>query len=270
MSRLEIKNLSCGYPARTVLKNVSLVAEPGQILVLLGANGAGKTTLFRTLSGQLPPLSGSFQLADEDFGTLSVQERVRELAVMPQSESRDWPLTVEEAVRLGRAPHRGWLFPLNAEDHRIVAESITRTCLEELRDRPITELSGGEWRRVILARALAQEAKVLLLDEPTAGLDLKYQHEVLHLAQSLTHDRQLTTILSLHDLNLAALFADVIALLGDEELIAVGPPEEVLTEAMIERAFGIPVSILEHPVYGSPLIAANLEKNHLKNDTSLD
>jgi iron complex transport system ATP-binding protein len=147
------------------------------------------------------------------------------------------------------------VFPLTKEDHQIVDGAIKRTCLDELRDRPITELSGGEWRRVILARALAQKAKVLLLDEPTAGLDLKYQHEVLHLVQSLTHDRQLTTILSLHDLNLAAQFADVIALLGDEELIAVGSPAEVLTESLIERAFGIPVSILQHPVYGSPLIA---------------
>ncbi|MDC0261943.1 ABC transporter ATP-binding protein [Planctomycetaceae bacterium] len=255
MSQLKIENLCCGYPSRTVLKNVTLTAEPGKTLVLLGANGAGKTTLFRTLSGQLPPLSGSFQLADEDFRSFPLKQRVRELAVMPQSESRDWPLCVEEAVRLGRAPHRGWIFPLTKEDHHIIDDAIKRTCLDELRDRPITELSGGEWRRVILARALAQEAKVLLLDEPTAGLDLKYQHEVLHLVQSLTHDRQLTTILSLHDLNLAALFADVIALLGNEELIAVGTPAEVLTESLIERAFGIPVTILQHPVYGTPLIA---------------
>lgn len=255
MSSLKIENLSCGYPTRTVLKNVTLTAEPGKMTVLLGANGAGKTTLFRTLSGQLAPLSGSFQLGDQEIGSYSLQERVRELAVMPQSESRDWPLSVEEAVNLGRAPHRGWLFPLTAEDHRIVDDAISRTCLEELRERPITELSGGEWRRVILARALAQEARFLLLDEPTAGLDLKYQHEVLQLVQSITHDRKLTTILSLHDLNLAALFADVIALLGDEELIAVGAPEEVMTEQLIERAFGISVSILKHPVYGTPLIA---------------
>ncbi|MBD3674380.1 MAG: ABC transporter ATP-binding protein [Planctomycetaceae bacterium] len=255
MSSLRIENLSCGYPSRTVLKHVTLTAEPGKMTVLLGANGAGKTTFFRTLSGQLPPLAGSFRLADREFGSYSLQDRVRELAVMPQSESRDWPLTVEEAVNLGRAPHRGWLFPLTEEDHRVVEEAIVRTCLEELRERPITELSGGEWRRVILARALAQEARYLLLDEPTAGLDLKYQHEVLHLIQSITHDRKLTTVLSLHDLNLAALFGDEIALLGDESLIAVGPPADVLTEDLIQHAFGIPVSILKHPVYGTPLIA---------------
>lgn len=255
MSRLIIEQLSCGYPARTVLKDVSLTAEPGKMTILLGANGAGKTTLFRTLSGQLPPLSGSFRLADQQIGTLSLKQRVREVAVMPQSESRDWPLSVEEAVRLGRAPHRGWLFPLNADDHRVVEDALRRTCLEELRDRPITELSGGEWRRVILARALAQEARILLLDEPTAGLDLKYQHEVLDLIQSITHDRKLTTVLSLHDLNLAALFGDEIALLGKDSILAVGPPTEVLTEEFIQQAFGIPVSILKHPVYGTPLVA---------------
>lgn len=255
MSRLQLDNLSCGYPQRTVLKDITLTAEPGKMLVLLGANGSGKTTLFRTLSGQLPPLSGSVSLGERKLGSLTLRERVREVAVMPQTESRDWPLSVEEAVRLGRAPHRGWLFPLTAEDRQIVEQALQRACLEELRDRPITELSGGEWRRVILARALAQEAKVLLLDEPTAGLDLKFQQEVLHLIQSITHEQQLTTMLSIHDLNQAAVFADEVALLGNAELLAFGSPAEVLNEELIERAFGIDVTILEHPVYHTPLIA---------------
>jgi iron complex transport system ATP-binding protein len=255
MSQLKLDNLSCGYPQRTVLQNITLTAEPGKMLILLGANGAGKTTLFRTLSGQLPPLAGSISLGDRQLNSLRLRERVREMAVMPQTESRDWPLSVEEAVRLGRAPHRGWLFPLTAEDHQVVEQALQRACLEELRDRPITELSGGEWRRVILARALAQEAKVLLLDEPTAGLDLKFQQEVLHLIQSITHEQQLTTMLSIHDLNQAAVFADEIALLGNAELLAIGPPTDVLNEELIERAFGIDVRILAHPVYGTPLVA---------------
>lgn len=255
MSRLKLDKLSCGYPSRTVLQNVTLIAEPGKMLVLLGANGAGKTTLFRTISGQLSPLSGTIHLGQHQLSSLSHRERVREMAVMPQSESRDWPLSVEEAVRLGRAPHRGWLFPLTSNDYQIVEQALQRTSLIELRNRPISELSGGEWRRVILARALAQEAQVLVLDEPTAGLDLKYQQEVLHLIQSITHEQQLTTILSLHDLNLAALFADEIALLADGGLLAVGSPEEVLSEEFIEQTFGIDVRILEHPVYGTPLVA---------------
>lgn len=255
MKQLKLIELSCGYPARTVLRNVTLTAEPGKMLVLLGANGAGKTTLFRTISGQLAPLSGTIHVGQHPLSSLTHRERVREMAVMPQTESRDWPLSVEEAVRLGRAPHRGWLFPLTAYDYQIVEQAMQRIALIELRNRPITELSGGEWRRVILARALAQEAEVLVLDEPTAGLDLKYQQEVLHLIQSITHEQQLTTILSLHDLNLAALFADQIALLAKGELLAVGSPGEVLNEELIERAFGIDVTVLEHPVYGTPLVA---------------
>jgi iron complex transport system ATP-binding protein len=178
----------------------------------------------------------------------------QQVALMPQTERRDWPLTVAESVRLGRAPHRGWLLPYTVDDRRIVEAALERAGLCALRDRPITELSGGEWRRMVLARALAQQAQVLLLDEPTTGLDLKYQVEVLRLIRELAGAQNLIVILTLHDLNHASLYGDRLALLYERSLVALGPPANVLTADQISRVFGIPVTVTQHPVYGTPLV----------------
>jgi len=259
MTTIEARDLCCGYGARRVLESLSLAAHSGQVLALLGPNGSGKTTLLRSLSRLLRPRHGSVCLHGRDIWRSSAVEIARSVALMPQSERRDWPLTVAESILLGRAPHRGWLLPYRHEDQDIVESALRRTGLCALRDRPITELSGGEWRRMVLARALAQEAQVLLLDEPTAGLDLKYQVEVLRLIRDLAtdraaHGRELVVILTLHDLNHAALYADRIAVIADHSLAALGTPGEVLTAEFVSRVFGIPVTVTRHPVYGTPLV----------------
>ena len=254
MSALEARTLTCGYDRRPVIESLSLSARAGEVLVLLGPNGAGKTTLLRALARLLRPQAGSVFLGDRDIWRYRAHEAAQRVALMPQTERRDWPLTVEESVRLGRGPHRGWLLPYTAQDRQIVESALAGTGLGELRQRTITELSGGEWRRMIFARALAQEASIVLLDEPTAGLDLKYQHEVLKLARQLARHRGLTVVLTLHDLNHAALYGDRLAVIAEQSLIALGPPQDVLTADMIRRVFGICATVVPHPVYGTPMV----------------
>ncbi len=266
MPTLSADNLDCRYGRRQALDACSLTAEAGEVLVVMGANGSGKTTLLRALSRSIRPHRGTVLLHERDIWSAPATDMAREIALMPQSERRDWPLTVEEAVSLGRLPHRGWLRPLSTADRATIQQSLEALALVDLRDRPITELSGGEWRRVILARALAQQAGVLLLDEPTNGLDLRFQVEVLRLVRQLAKQQGLSIVLTLHDLNLAAVHADRIALLARRTLLACGTPHEVLTPQRIAETFGIPVTVIPHPVYGTPLVVPLLEENDLVRD----
>jgi iron complex transport system ATP-binding protein len=256
---LATQDLTCGYGQRTVLEALSLETRAGEVLVLLGPNGAGKTTLLRAFARFIRPTGGKVLLQERDVWQTSAAAASRELALMPQTERRDWPLSVEESVLLGRAPHRGWLLPYSAEDRQVVAFALHSTGLESLRERPITELSGGEWRRMIFARALAQQASVLLLDEPTAGLDLKYQHEVLNLAAHLAKERGLTVVLTLHDLNHAALYGNRLALISERSVVAIGPASEVITPELLQRVFDVRVTVVPHPVYGTPLAIPLME-----------
>ncbi|MDB5339722.1 MAG: yusV [Planctomycetaceae bacterium] len=260
MNTLHAKDITCGYDQRKVLESLSLSATAGEVLVLLGPNGAGKTTLLRALARFLRPMSGTVLLDNQDLWTLRREAAAQRIALMPQSERRDWPLTVEESIQLGRAPHRGWYVPFNAEDALIVESALASTGLLELRERPITELSGGEWRRMVFARALAQQANVLLLDEPTAGLDLKYQHEVLRLVCDLAKNRNLTVVVTLHDLNHATLYGSRLAVVAEHTIVAVGAPQDVMTVDLIERVFGVHVTIVPHPVYGTPMVVPLMEK----------
>ncbi len=257
-SIVEAEHLHCGYGPREVLRDLSLAVRPGELLILAGANGSGKTTLLRALARLLRPQRGTIRFAGRDIWNIEANEVSRRTAVAPQSERRDWPLTVTQAVQMGRSPHRGWFLPFTAADQAAVALAIERAGLANLAERPITELSGGEWRRMILARALAQQAEVLLLDEPTAGLDLKYQVEMLELVRCLAHHERLAVVVTLHDLNQASFFADRIALLSDRSLLAVGSAENVLTAERIEEAYGLKVTVCRHPIYGTPFVAPHL------------
>lgn len=254
MSTLAAVNLDCRYAERVVLDHVSLELEPGQVVILLGANGAGKTTLLRALSRRLRPHAGQVLIDERDIGSLSNQRLARQVALMPQDERRDWPLSVADAVSLGRAPHRGWMLPLSRTDRHAVERALEMAGLTALRSRAITELSGGEWRRMVLARALAQGANILLLDEPTAGLDVRYQVEMLSMIRRLAAELQMVIILTLHDLNHASLYGDRLVLLHDHSILASGTPVDVLRAEPIQAAFGIRVMVIPHPVHNTPLV----------------
>jgi iron complex transport system ATP-binding protein len=264
MQPLEAQNLTCTYNHHVVLRELILTLHTGEVLALIGPNGAGKTTLLKALSRLLRPQTGTVLLSGQDVWKLSPGKVAQRLALAPQQEQTDWPVTVEQAVMLGRAPHRGWLLPYSAHDCQAVERALQQTELQALRQRLMSELSGGEQRRVILARALAQEPQVLLLDEPTAHLDLKYQAEVLELVQRLAHQEGLSVVIALHDLNQAALCAHRMALLAKGSLLALGGVHDVLTSEWLEQAYGVAVVVTQHPIYGTPMVAPVLARQKLR------
>lgn len=261
MQPLVTQELTCAYDQRVVLQRLDLALGRGEVLALIGPNGAGKTTLLKALARLLRPTAGTVILLQQDVWRLSSGAVARCLAIAQQQENTHWPVTVAQAVALGRAPHRGWLLPYSRQDRRLVEQALCQSGLQALRHRLLTELSGGEQRRVILARALAQQPQVLLLDEPTAHLDLKYQAEVLNLVQRLASESAISVVIALHDLNQAALCADRIALLADGDLMALGRPDEVLIPARLAQAYGVEVVVTPHPVYGTPLVTPLLERH---------
>jgi iron complex transport system ATP-binding protein len=190
--------------------------------------------------------------------SLSARAAARQIGLVAQGASLDWPLTVEQVVTLGRGAHRGWFLPLTAADRAAIERALASTGLLALRERMVAALSGGEQQRVLIARALAQEPRVLLCDEPTAHLDLHYQAAVLDLIWKLAHQAGITVVVSLHDLNLIAMVADRVALLASGRLLALGTPQAVLTSAYLEQAYGVSLNVVQHPLYQIPLVTPAL------------
>ncbi len=252
MTQLEARDITCGYGKDDVVRGASLDVNAGEVLCLSGPNGSGKTTLLRALARQLPLRSGGITLDGTDVGRFSPAEFSRHVALAPQYERRDWPFAVEAAVLLGRTPHRGWLLPFSQADHDIVHQHLQELGLLSLRARPITELSGGEWRRVILARTLAQQSHVLLFDEPTSGLDLKHRTSFLTQIRQLANERQLAIVFTLLDLNEAIRFCDRLAILSTCRVAAAGTPQEVVTPELIKRIYDVDIRLIDDKA--APLI----------------
>jgi len=260
MKKLETQHLTCAYDGHPVLEDLCMEAHPGEVLALIGPNGVGKSTLLRAMARLLHPRQGKVLLAGRDLWRTAQRDIARQLTLAPQANGGQGLITVEQAVALGRAPHRGWLLPLTAHDRVATDRALEQAGLRSLRDRRVAELSGGEQQRVVLARVLAQDPQVLLLDEPTSHLDLKYQSGILGLVHRLAHKDGLTVVISLHDLNLAALYADRLALLCEGRLLAVGPPAEVLTPERLTQVYGVPIVVTQHPLYGTPLVMPVVER----------
>ncbi|MBB4909181.1 ABC transporter ATP-binding protein [Actinophytocola algeriensis] len=229
--------VSFSYGRTLVLDGVEVAVAPGQVVGLIGPNGSGKTTLLRTLYAALTPRAGLVALDEKPIGDLRPRELALRLAVVAQEGSGELPLTVADTVLLGRAPHLTTFQRPGRGDHRIAAAALARVGVRHLADRVFAGLSGGEKQRVLIARALAQQADHLLLDEPTNHLDIRYQHEVLALVRRLG----VTTVVVLHDLNLAARYCDELVLLDTGRVAATGTPDVVLRPEVLEPVYGIGV-----------------------------
>ncbi len=251
---LSVHGLTVSYAAQTVLRDVSFEVARGDLVVVLGPNGAGKTTLLRTIAKVVSPKVGTVLLDGRDIAKLPVRQLMKTLSVVPQSEGSVFSFAVQDIVAMGRTPHLPPLAPLSQKDWQIIREAMEATDVWELRDRLFTELSGGEQRRVLIAKALAQEPQLLLLDEPTANLDLHYQLEVVELIQRLNRERGITVIAVLHDLNLAAMLGHRFILMHRGRIYAVGNADEVLTPQNIQQVYGVPVVVTRHPLNGKPII----------------
>ena len=247
MTQLVAHDLTLAYKRQTVIEHVNLAVSSGSVLGLIGPNGSGKTTILRALAGLSQPRCGNVLLNDRNVTRMSHAERARQIGLVPQGERHAWALTVDEMVLLGRAPHRGWLLPFSAADLAIVECVLSQTGLLPLRDRPLDRLSGGERQRALISRALAQEPAVLLLDEPTANLDLRYQMEILGLVRQLATERKLAVVIAIHDLTLAARYCDCLALLADGGIFASGAPQAVLTPENLMSVFGVAGQLYNDP-----------------------
>ncbi len=253
---LEARDLTISYNDRVAVSHVTLTLAPGEITAVIGPNGAGKSTLLRTLNGQVPRASGVVLLDGEPIDKFSRRTIGRRIAVVAQEAELRFPVTVLEFVLGGRfawGPNSGWGWETE-RDLRIAAEVLAETELTDLSGRLMNELSGGERQRAVLARALATEASFLLLDEPTANLDLSHQATLLALVRNRCDKRQASALVVTHDLNLSAHFADRILLMKNGKAVQSGKPVEVLTPQLLHEVFDVEVLVDAHPITGAPRV----------------
>lgn len=240
MARLEARGVSVAYGGREVLRGVDLVVEPASRIAIAGPNGSGKTTLLKVLAGILPPGSGSVLLDGEPLAGVERRALARSLSFLPQEEPWEFPFTVRDVVSCGRFAHRGAYAPESAGDRAAIEGALAAVGMTALQDRKITEVSGGERRRALLGRALAQQAPVVLLDEPTTALDFKHRRGVF----SVLRGTEGSVVLATHDLDAAAL-CDHVVLLREGAVAAEGPPARVLTAETISAVFEVSARVLE-------------------------
>ena len=249
---LTVENLQAGYGDKRVLENVTLEVAAGQFLGLLGPNGCGKTTLLRAIRGTLPPQGGCVRLEGRDLQSISKQSLARTMAYLPQDLVVELDFTVRELALMGRSPHLSRFATESDEDRRAADAAMQRADVLHLADRPVTALSGGERRRALIAMCLAQEPRIFLLDEPTNHLDLAHQLSILDLLLRLNREAGLVVVAVFHDLNLAAEYCDRVLMLDRGQVVAVGPPVDVLTIERIRSVYGVTVSLQRNPISNKP------------------
>ena len=240
---LRLEAVSFQVDRKLILKEVSLTLNAGECLGLVGPNGAGKTTLLRLVAGLLEPTSGQIWLEAQPLARLKRREVARRLGYVPQQAGLDFDFTIREVVLSGRNPYLSRFEVESEVDRQIATQALKLTDLEHLAERLVTTLSGGERQRVAIARALAQQPALLVLDEPTASLDLRHQHEIMQLVQRLTEMQGLAALISVHDLNLAARYCDRVAVLAAGQLVVINTPSEAFTPALLAQVFEVEAEI---------------------------
>jgi iron complex transport system ATP-binding protein len=248
MTALLAREITVGYDRHAVIEDLTLAIPSGRCVALLGRNGAGKSTLLRTLAGIQRPMRGRVEHEGRDLATLSPAARGRRVAYLPQQVSPEIPFTVEEVVLMGRYPHSGLSMFAGERDHRIVRGVLERTRLAAFAHKRCTELSGGEFQRVLVASMLAQEARVMLLDEPTASLDLEHRTSIMTTIAGGGGGS--TVVVATHDINLAAAHCSWVVALGGGGEVSTGPTREVLDEELVRDIFGVPVRTVEVELAG--------------------
>lgn len=253
---LSVKNITIRYGATVVLNDISFDLASGETVVLIGPNGAGKTTLIRSLNGTVTPASGTIALDGVAVNSLSRRQIARRIAVVAQENETKFPITVHDFVLAGRFVNGSAFGWESSEDMTVANRALTECGLEGFEDRLMNELSGGERQRVVLARALATQANILLLDEPTANLDLAHQASMFRLVRKKCRADDYSAVVIIHDLNLAAEFADRIVILSNGRIHAIGPPEEVLGEKALKEVFDVNVLLDRNPASGNVRVTA--------------
>lgn len=251
---LEVRHLSFRYTFDWTLRDVSFAVKPAEILGIVGPNGSGKSTLLKLMAGALHANEGEVRLHSRPLTSLKRREIARQLAVVPQNTNLAFPFLAREVVLMGRSPHLGLWRVESIEDRRIVERAMEATDSLEFADRPLDELSGGERQRVIIARALAQEPSIMLLDEPTAHLDLKHQVGIFELIRRLNIEQRITVAVILHDLNLAGTYCHRLLLLREGIVDCVGEPQDVITPDTIQRVYGVDTIVDQHPAHDTPRV----------------
>jgi len=252
---LSAEDISVSLGGAEILSDVSLTAERGAVVGLVGPNGAGKTTTLRVLRSTLAPDDGTVRIAGDHIEGLSSKQVSQRVASTPQATTLSFEFTVRQTVEMGRTPHLGRFERVDSADHEAIAAAMERADVARFADRPVTSLSGGERQRVLLARALAQETPVLLLDEPTSNLDINHAVSTLELVVGLAREGK-TAVAAIHDLNLAARYCDELVLLADGKVRAAGKPREVLQSPTLKGAFDAETLVTDQPATDAPLVTA--------------
>jgi iron complex transport system ATP-binding protein len=257
---VKIENLNQSFGNQAVLQNITFSVTEGDFFIIIGPNGSGKTTLMRTIAGILRQQSGQVKILGRSMSNYTRKEFARLVAFVPQGLPTDFPFTVEELVLMGRAPYNSMLGIETEEDYQVSKMAMAFTEVEHLAARKLDQLSGGEQQRVFIARAICQEPKILLLDEPTASLDLAHQARIMDLMEKLKAEKEMTVVMVSHDINLAAMYGVKLLLLREGQIVSMGPPQEILNFKTLEDTYDCKLLVDESPLGKLPRVTVVPQK----------
>jgi iron complex transport system ATP-binding protein len=261
MFKLRLEHIKLAYDKKVILNDISLEVNPGEIMGIIGANGSGKSTLIRGITKYINPVSGDIYIDGDNIRKISSHNLAQIIASVPQNTNLPDLFTAFELALMGRTPHLGLFRYEGKKDFEIVNKAMEATNTLHLADRYMKEISGGERQRIVIARALVQEPRILILDEPTSHLDINSQTETMDMVYSLSREMNLIVLITLHDLNLAAQYCDRIAILHQGKILKQGTPSEVISSEIIKQVYGADVCVYPHPVNNLPTTVITPHKN---------